>query len=96
MQIPSKLLEKDGTRLKYLDIDSADMEDEEAETFANSLKFNTVLTGLDLGGENNITEKGFTLFFRLLNDVSSIKAGSNAAFFLPESYSLTFSEPAFN
>ena len=68
----AKLLDKVGTRLKYLDIDSADMGDEEAETFANSLKFNTVVTSLDLGGENNITEKGFTLFFRLLNDVSSI------------------------
>ena len=73
----AKLLEKDGTRLKYLDVDSADMGDEEAGILATSLKNNTVLMELFLD-DNKFGEEGFSAFLKLLNDTLSIERTYNS------------------
>ena len=67
----SKLLQKEGTRLNHLDLDSTNVGNEEAEILANSLRNNASLKTLELR-ENNITEKGYRAFSKLLYDVSSI------------------------
>ena len=93
----ARLLEKEGACLKYIDLESNDVGDVEAETLANSLQYNTVLTTLDLGGENNFKDKGFRALLKLLNDVSSIDStySSNhtlTALILPESANAAIQE----
>ena len=46
----AKLLQKDGARLKTLDLESNNMGEAEVEILANSLKCNTSLKDLYLGG----------------------------------------------
>jgi hypothetical protein len=74
----AKLLQKEGSRLKYLDLTSNILGDEAAEILANSLKNNTTLETLHLMENNNFTEKVFTAFSKLLNDMSSIESTYNS------------------
>ena len=92
----AKLLQNRGSRLRDLYLYSNNLGDDEAETLANSLKYNTSLSALRLGG-NNFTEKGFTAFLKLLNDVSSIGSTYNSNhdliyLELPESTDATIEE----
>ena len=68
----SNLLQKESTTLKELYLMNTGMGDYEAEVFADSLKHNTQLRTLCLYN-NDITEKGYILFFKLVSDVSSIE-----------------------
>ena len=61
-------LQNEGTALKA----KPSMGDEEAEILANSLKHNKKLKYLYLKG-NNMTEKGFVAFLKVLVDISSIE-----------------------
>ena len=71
------LLQNEDSRLEILDLDSNDVCDEGAEILAASLKHNNSLTSLYLKG-NNINEKGYLAFLKLLNDVSSIESTCNS------------------
>lgn len=69
----SKLLQKEGSTLTRLGLDSTGVGDEEAEILATSLKHNTKLEHLDLEN-NSIGERGYGAFLGLLNDISSIES----------------------
>ena len=73
----AKLLQKEGSRLRELDLADTGMSDEEAEILADSLKHNTTLISLYLV-KNNFEEKGFVAFLKLLNDMSSIDSTYNS------------------
>ena len=73
----SNLLRKEGSKLKYLNLTNNGMGDEEAELLAAALKHNTKLQTLDLSG-NNITEKGYKAFLKVLVDISSIESTYNS------------------
>ena len=73
----AKLLQKEGTHLNLLNLYSNDLGDEDAETLADSLKYNTSLTDIHLEG-NDIKEKGHRAFLKLVNDVSSIERTYNS------------------
>ena len=93
----ARLLEKDASNLKELNLYSNNLGDEEAEIIANSLKCNTSLMDLYLGGNNNFTEKAFNAFSKLLNDVSSMDGTYNSnhtltKLVLPESTNSTVQE----
>ena len=68
----SNLLQKDDTRLKELDLDNNDIDDEGAEIIASSLENNTKLKDLYLQ-HNKISERGSRAFFLLLNHPASIE-----------------------
>mmetsp|Transcript_19249 Transcript_19249/g.35981 ORF Transcript_19249/g.35981 Transcript_19249/m.35981 type:complete len:526 (+) Transcript_19249:523-2100(+) len=68
----SNLLKNTSSRLRILYLDSNDIGDEEAEILADSLRHNTALTRLWLGG-NKFKEVGLRAFLKLLNNVSSIE-----------------------
>jgi len=70
-QILSNLLQKESTTLTEVYLGAAGIDDEGAELLANSLKCNTVLENLGLK-DNNITEKGYKAFLKLLVGISSI------------------------
>jgi len=67
----SNVLQKEGSTLKYLHLDSTGIGDEEAELVATALKHNTSLKEMHLSNNNGITERGYVAFLKLLNDVSS-------------------------
>ena len=69
----SNLLQKESTTLSRLYLMNTDMGDHEAEVLADSLKHNTQLRTLYLHDNNDITKKGYRLFFKLVNDISSIE-----------------------
>jgi len=71
--ILSNLLQKEGTTLKYLDLDNTSIDDEGAEMLAASLKSNTKLKTLYLS-RNNIALRGVKAFLKVLVDVSSIES----------------------
>ena len=71
----SNLLQQEGSTLTSLHLHSTDIDDDEIEILANSLKHNTSLTNLGLDG--NITYMGFVTILKLLNDVSSIEKTYN-------------------
>ena len=60
----SNLLQKDDTRLKFLDLDNNDIDDEGADLIASSLENNTKLKRLDLQS-NGITQRGIGAFLKL-------------------------------
>lgn len=68
----SYLLQNEDSSLHTLDIDNNEIDDEGVEIITHSLKHNTKLELLNLDGNDNITQKGFTAFLKLLVDVSSI------------------------
>ena len=70
----AQLLQKEGSSLRCLDLTSTDMDDDMAVIVADSLKCNTLLESLYMGGNNNISERGCRAFLKLLNDVSSIES----------------------
>ena len=76
----ANLLEKDSSRVKYLDLDSTDMCDEDAEVIANSLTYNTSLTDIHLEGSvcSRRDADGHRAFLKLVNDVSSIERTHNS------------------
>ena len=69
----SNLLQKEDTRLKYLDLDNTGIEDEDVELIASSLKHNTTLNRLWLEG-NNLSHDAYVTLLKLLVDVSSIES----------------------
>jgi len=69
--ILSNLLQRESTTLKKLILSSTGMGDDEAEIIATSLKNNTQLETLHMGG-NTFTERGLMVFFKLVIDVSSM------------------------
>lgn len=75
--IISNQLQKEGSTLTYLDLEDAGIDNEGAEMIANSLKHNTTLKTLYLI-RNNITEKGFVAFLKLVVDISSIENTYNS------------------
>jgi len=72
----SNLLQQESN-LDALHLLNVGMGDEEAEILANSLNHNTKLNSLDLQ-RNNITERGYKAFLKLLVDMSSIKSTYNS------------------
>ena len=70
----SNVLQKEGSTLKYLHLDSTGIGDEEAELVATALKHNTSLKEMHLSNNNGITERGYVAFLKLLNDVSSLES----------------------
>ena len=70
----SNQLQKEGSTLKSLYLNSTGMRDEEAELLASVLKHNTKLESITLAHNNDITERGHVAFLKLLNDVSSIES----------------------
>jgi len=68
----SHLLQKDDTRLKFLDLENTGIDDEGAELIASSLENNTKLKDLYLQ-HNKISERGSRAFFLLLNHPASIE-----------------------
>jgi len=70
--ILSNLLQRESTTLKKLILVGTGMGDEEAAIIATSLKHNTQLETLHMGG-NALTERGLMVFFKLVIDVSSIE-----------------------
>ena len=75
--ILANIFQKERSSLSCLDLQSSGIEDEEAEILANSLKQNNKLKCIYLA-ENNITERGWRAFLKLLNDASSIKSTYNS------------------
>jgi len=73
----SNILQQEGTTLTKLHLHSTDIDDEDIEILANSLKRNTTLTNLCLTG-NKITDIGYRTILELLNDVSSIENTYNS------------------
>ena len=73
----SNILQQEGSTLTKLYLESTGIGDESIEILANSLKHNTSLTILGLGG-NNIREMGCKAILKLLNDVSSIEKTYNS------------------
>ena len=73
----SHLLESKASTLTQLVLGSTGMGDDEAEMLANSLKHNTKLEDLRLV-DNDIGQRGYVAFLRLLNDVSSIESTYNS------------------
>jgi len=67
----SNLLQKEGSTLATLRLRDMNMGDDGAKIIAASLKHNTTLKELYLEN-NNITERGYIAFLKLLIDVSSI------------------------
>jgi len=74
----ANILQKKDTRLSYLFLDNTGIDDEGAEIIANSLKHNTKLKTLHLVDNNQIIEKGFKVFLKLLVDVSSVESTYNS------------------
>jgi len=74
--IVSNLLQNEGSTLTDLQLSCTGMGYEEAEILTNSLKHNTKLNGLSF--ENNITERGYKVFLKLVIDVSSIESTYNS------------------
>ena len=72
------LLQNEDSRLETLNLDNNEINDEGAEIIANSLKHNTKLKKLRLNKNDNITEKGFKAFLKLLVNVSSIEDTLNS------------------
>ena len=73
----ANLLQKEGSKLRYLDIEVVGIGNEGVKILADSLKHNTVLRTLYLKG-NNITERGHLVLLKLLNDISSISNTYNS------------------
>lgn len=73
----ANLLQKEWSTLTELYLQSTGMENEEAEIIATSLKHNTKLQRLKLAF-NDISQRGYVAFLRLLNDVSSIESTYNS------------------
>jgi len=67
----SKMLQKEGTKLAELYLNSTGIGDEGAEVLGASLRNNTTLHTLRVSN-NNITERGKRAFSKLLVDISSI------------------------
>jgi len=85
----SNLLQQEGSNLKYLDLSDTGMGDGEAELLATSLENNTKLRTFLLEENDNISERGFKAFLKLIFDVSSIENMHNSnhtlrALYLPE------------
>jgi len=74
----AKILQREETSLKCLDLCGTCIDDEGAELLATSLKNNTKLQVLDLNHNYNITERGYKAFLTLLVDVSSIENTYNS------------------
>ena len=68
----AKMLQNPRSCLNSLELDGNDMGGEAAEIIANSLKNNTTLEKLELGGYY-LDEVGKRAFLKVLNDVSSIE-----------------------
>jgi len=73
----SNILQQEGSTLTKLYLESTGIGDEGIEILATSLKYNTSLTILGLGG-NTIREMGCKAILKLLNDVSSIEKTYNS------------------
>ena len=73
----SNILQQERITLTKLHLHSTDIDDEDLEILANSLKRNTTLTNLCLTG-NKITDIGYRTILKLLNDVSSIENTYNS------------------
>ena len=73
----ARLLQKECSSLRDLDLTSSDIGDEGTEILANSLKYNTKMVHLKLDG-NKFKEKGCRAFLKLLNYVSSIESTYNS------------------
>lgn len=76
--IISNLLQKEGSALTKLYLDSTGMGDDGAEILAASLKNNTKLHLLGLRGRNGITNRGREAILKLLVDISSIESAYNS------------------
>ena len=74
----SNLMQKEDSRLKVLNLDFNDIDDEGAEILTASLKHNNSLKHLSLIGNNILEEKGCLAFLKLLIDVSSIESTYNS------------------
>ena len=78
------LLQNDGSKLVQLHLKRTGLRDEDIVTIANSLKHNTKLKTLYLGGNNAIGNRGYAAFLKLLVDVSSIENTYNSNHILRE------------
>jgi len=67
----SNLLQKEGSKLTRLSLDSTGMENEGAEILSSSLRNNKKLQILELN-QNDINERGHKAFLKVLVDISSI------------------------
>ena len=70
----SNMLQHEGSTLTYLVLANSGMRDKEAEILADSLKDNTTLKELNLGGNNNITRRGCLALLKLMVDISSVES----------------------
>jgi len=68
----SNILQKETSTLTRLHLGNVGIGDEDIKILADSLKYNTKLSFLDLTG-NEITEIGYRTILNLLNDISSIE-----------------------
>ena len=70
----SKLLLGGDATLKYLFLESNNIDDEGVEILVDALKNNASLKHLELMENDGISMRGLTLLLKLVNDVSSIEA----------------------
>ena len=73
----SNMLVREDSNLSYLHLDGTGIDDEGAELLAASLENNTKLHTLCLQG-NNITERGYKAFLKVMIDIRSIENTYNS------------------